>query len=176
MSEWDTGFRAWGIQLEAALNESFFLEWAWGTTFTVKCPEWSKAGLTAVTRWLFGEGATGPCFRQDSALLSSSNTVFPGFWEGFLISGLAGVKPEVCLASVCSLLALAIIRLNQSTSDMRPVTIYFYINKIKSSIQNKDVWRHIRTIGSMYSLGFASNESNYRRVHYETGEWLSVEY
>lgn len=53
--------------------------------------------------------------------------------ENFLISGIADTKPEGCLESACSIPASAIIRLNQSISCIRPLTLYFYINKIESS-------------------------------------------
>ena len=90
-------------------------------------------------------------------LIFSSSTLFPRFWEGFLISGIADVKPEVCLESVCSMLASAIIRLKQAISSIRPVTVYFYIDKTESSIKIKDVWRCLRTVGGMYSPSFVSN-------------------
>ena len=96
--------------------------WYWNesevTVFTFKHPEWSDAGMTA--DWW---GASVLCFQDSALLLCQSSTLFPRFLEGFLISGIADVKPEVCLESVCSIWASAVIRLKQATSSIRLVTV-----------------------------------------------------
>lgn len=118
---------------------------------------WNPSCSPVTVRWQ----GLGSCFRAAAALLTCpSSTMFPG--SGRLV----WVQEELVeslkyIWSQSVRYELWLIRLNQSTSGIRPVTGYFYISEIESPTRNKDVWEHIRIVVGMSSPGLAS-WSNYQ--------------